>query len=134
MLVGLPSLADASKTRMHPGCSLATLNATLVENVPKAGPPADAVVKASTMAWPAASMIVMLTVASNTRARPEIRTGLVTRAPDVGESRNIEGSAGLGGLGFGGQAPAGGRVATRITGTCTTLTGLPSLADASKTR
>ena len=70
-----------------------------------AGAPPAAMVKVWTNRPPEASKISMLTAASKTRARPEIETGLVTRCPAAGAFTIIEGSAGLVGLGFGGQAP-----------------------------
>jgi hypothetical protein len=93
---------------MQPGCSLATLKATLAEKGARAGPASAAVVKVFTIgAWLVLKM-VMLTFASNTRARPETRIGLVTRDDGVGTSTTIDGSAGFVGLGFGGHAALAG--------------------------
>lgn len=83
-LMGVPSSALDSYTRTIPGCVSVTSNRTAFENVPRHPVPQVAVVNVRTISVPAASRMLMLTVASNTSAFPRIMTGLETWSPDRG--------------------------------------------------
>lgn len=64
-----------------PGLSLRHVEPTVSENVPRHHVSQVAVVKARTNSLPAASRMLMLTVASNTSALPRIVNGLETSSP-----------------------------------------------------
>jgi len=83
-LIGVPSCALDSYTRIVPGWVVSTVNRTAFEKVPRHPVPQVAVVKVWTIRFPAESRISMLTVASNTSAFPWIRTGLEIWSPERG--------------------------------------------------
>jgi hypothetical protein len=83
-LMGLPSLALDSYTRIVPVWVVSTVNRTALEKVPRHPVPQLAVVNVRTIGFPAESRMSMLTVASNTSAFPSMLTGLETSLPDRG--------------------------------------------------
>lgn len=83
-MMGLPSSALDSYTRIVPGWVVSTVNGTALENVPRHPVPQLAVVNVRTIGFPAESRMSMLTVASNTSAFPSMLTGLETSSPDRG--------------------------------------------------
>jgi len=91
-LMGLPSFALDSYTRTIPGWVVSTANQTDLEKVPRHPVPQVAVVKVRTISLPAASRMLMLTVASNTSALPRILTGVETWSPGRGLVTSMAGS------------------------------------------
>ena len=94
-LMGFPSFALDSYTRIVPGWVVSTENRTALENVPRHPVPQVAVVKVRTIGFPDEFRMSMLTVASNTSALPWILTGLETWSPDMGLVTTMAG-AGVG--------------------------------------
>src|SRR2546429_6938280 len=91
-LMGLPSSALDSYTRIVPGWVVSTVNRTALEKVPRHPVPQVAVVKVRTIRFPAESRMSMLTVASNTSAFTRIPTGLDTWSPGRGLVTTMAGS------------------------------------------
>ena len=91
-LIGFPSFALDSYTRIVPGWVVSTENRTALENVPRHPVPQVAVVKVRTIGFPDESRMSRLTVASNTSAFPWILTGLEIWSPDMGLVTTMAGS------------------------------------------
>jgi hypothetical protein len=84
MSVGVPSLADGSKTRRVPHCAVGTLYRTVTSNVPQQPVPQVAWTGTSARTRPPSSSTWSRNCASKTFARPVTRPGEGNAPPQAG--------------------------------------------------